>query len=43
MDPDLIKLGGGFWSWPEVIKQKEDHEVFVLLAKRKQVLAKRKP
>ena len=40
---DLIKLGGGFWVWPEVVGKEGDHEVFVPLAEWKKVLAKRKP
>jgi hypothetical protein len=38
---DLIKLGGGYWAWPEVVGQEGDHEVFVPLAEWKKVLAKR--
>lgn len=40
---DLIKLGGGFWVWPEVVGKEGDHEIFVPLAEWKKVLAKRKP
>lgn len=40
---DLIKLGGGFWSWPEVVGKHGDSPVFVPLAEWKKVLAKRKP
>lgn len=39
---DLIKLGGGFWAWPEVLGQEGDAEVFVPLGEWKKVLAKRK-
>jgi hypothetical protein len=38
---DLIKLGGGFWSWPEVVGKEGDSEVFVPLAEWKKVLKKR--
>jgi hypothetical protein len=40
---DLIKLGGGYWVWPEVVGKEGDHEIFVPLAEWKKVLAKRKP
>lgn len=39
---DLIKLGGGFWAWPEVVGQQGDNEVFVPLKEWKKALAKRK-
>jgi hypothetical protein len=38
---DLIKLGGGFWAWPEVVGREGDHEVFVPLAEWKKVLVRR--
>lgn len=39
---DLIKLGGGFWVWPEVVGKAGDHEIFIPLEEWKKVLAKRK-
>ena len=38
---DLVKLGGGFWVWPEVVGQTGDHEIFIPLAEWKKVLGKR--
>ncbi len=38
---DLIKLGGGFWAWPEVVGQVGHNEVFVPLQEWEKVLAKR--
>ena len=40
---DLVKLGGGFWVWPEVVGQTGDHEIFIPLDEWKKVLRKRKP
>jgi hypothetical protein len=40
---DLIKLGGGFWVWPELVGKEGETQVFVPLAEWKKLLAKRKP
>ena len=40
---DLIKLGGGFWAWPELVGQEGNREIFVPLAEWQKVLGKRKP
>ena len=39
---DLIKLGGGFWVWPEVVGQTGGHEIFIPLNQWQKVLRKRK-
>lgn len=39
---DLIKLGGGFWVWPDVVGKEGDGELFVTLQEWKNVLRKRK-
>lgn len=38
---DLIKLGGGFWTWPEVVGKEGEDPVFVPLDEWKIALAKR--
>jgi len=38
---DLIKLGGGFWVWPEVVGREGDREIFILLNEWQECLAKR--
>ena len=39
---DLIKLGGGFWVWPDVVGQTGDHEIFIPLDEWQECLAKRR-
>jgi hypothetical protein len=38
---DLIKLGGGFWSWPDLVGKEGEEPVFVPLDEWKKALAKR--
>ena len=38
---DLIKLGGGFWVWPEVVGREGDREIFIPLDEWQECLAKR--
>ena len=38
---DLIKLGGGFWVWPEVVGEEGDVEIFVPMDRWLKVLGGR--